>query len=110
MKLLVDENISYRLVELLADVFPDSVHVRDVGLEAAADSLIWDYAKSNRLVIVSKDSDLHQRSFVLGQPPKVIWVRLGNCSTADIENLLRRSVAAIISFEEDSDASFLSLS
>jgi predicted nuclease of predicted toxin-antitoxin system len=110
MKLLVDENISFRLVELLADVFPDSVHVRDIGLKAAADSLIWDYAKSNDLVIVSKDSDLHQRSFVLGQPPKVIWVRLGNCSTADIEDLLRRSVAAIISFGEDADAAFLSLS
>ncbi len=110
MKLLVDENISYRLVELLADLFPDSVHVREVGLKAAVDSLIWDHAKSNDLIIVSKDSDMHQRSFVLGPPPKVIWVRLGNCSTPDIENLLRRSFAVIISFGEDVDASFLSLS
>ena len=110
MRLLFDENLSHKLVRLLADLFPDSIHVREVGLKAADDPLVWDYAKDNGLMIVSKDSDMHQRSFVFGYPPKVIWVRLGNCSTADVEQLLRRRFAAIKAFYEDDYASFLSLS
>ena len=66
MKLLFDENLSPELVRLLADLFPESVHVRDVDLKAADDPLVWQYAKDNSLIIVSKDSDLHQRSFMFG--------------------------------------------
>jgi predicted nuclease of predicted toxin-antitoxin system len=110
MKLLFDENLSHKLVRQLADLFPDSVHVREVGLKAADDPLVWDYAKNNDLMIVSKDSDMHQRSFVFGYPPKIVWIRLGNCSTSDVEKLLRKNFAAIKSFYEDLYASFLSLS
>ena len=110
MKLLFDENLSHKLVRLLADLFPDSAHVRDVGLKAADDPVVWMYAKDNGLMIVSKDSDLRQRSFVFGHPPKAVWVRLGNCSTSDVEDLLRRNFAAIEAFYEDDYASFLSLS
>ena len=74
MKLLFDENLSPKLVRLLDDLFPDSVHVRDVGLKAADDPIVWKYAQDNGLTICSKDSDMHQRSFVLGYPPKVVWV------------------------------------
>lgn len=110
MKLLFDENLSHKLVWLLADLFPDSVHVRDVGLKAADDPLVWEYARDNDLMLVSKDSDMHQRSFVFGAPPKVVWTRLGNCSTADVEKLLRKHFAVIKTFYEDPSASFLSLS
>jgi predicted nuclease of predicted toxin-antitoxin system len=110
MKLLFDENLSHKLARLLADLFPDSRHVRDVGLKAAGDPAVWEYAKNNDLMIVSKDSDMHQRSFVFGYPPKVVWVRLGNCSTSDVERLLRRRFASIEAFYEDINASFLSLS
>ena len=110
MRLLFDENLSPQLVRLVADLFPESLHVRDVGLKSADDPVVWQYAKENRLIIVSKDSDLHQRSFVLGHPPKLVWVRLGNCSTSDVERLLRRSFAAIAIFHEDAEASFLALS
>ena len=110
MKLLFDENLSPRLVKLLSDVFPDSVHVRDVGLKAASDPDVWTYAKDNGLVICSKDSDMHQRSFVFGFPPKIIWVRLGNCSTDDIAKVLRNNTGAIEAFYLDDYASFLSLS
>lgn len=110
MKLLLDENLSHRLVSLLADLFPDSIHVRDVGLRAADDPLVWNYAKDHALVIVSKDSDMHQRSFLLGHPPKIVWVRLGNCSTLDVEKLLRRHFNAIRVFYEDAYVAFLSLS
>jgi predicted nuclease of predicted toxin-antitoxin system len=84
--------------------------VREVGLKTADDPLVWEYAKDNGLMIVSKDSDMHQRSFVFGQPPKVVWVRLGNCSTSDVEKLLRDNFAVIKAFYEDDYASFLSLS
>ena len=110
MRLLFDENLSHQLVRLLADIFPQSLHVRDVGLKSADDPVVWQYAKENHLIIVSKDSDLHQRSFVLGHPPKLVWVRLGNCSTAEVEGLLRRRFTAITAFRDDAESSFLALS
>jgi predicted nuclease of predicted toxin-antitoxin system len=110
MKLLFDQNLSFKLVRLLTDLFPDSLHVRDVGLEAAGDAEVWKYAEDNSFTICSKDSDLHQRSFLLGFPPKVVWVRLGNCSTSDVEMLLRKHAATIEQFAEDDYASFLTLS
>jgi len=110
MKLLLDENLSHKLVQLLEDLFPNSIHVRDVGLKAADDPLVWAYAKDNDLVLVSKDADMHQRSFLFGPPPKVIWIRLGNCSTGDVEKLVRQHFDAIKAFHEDLYASFLSLS
>ena len=93
MKLLFDENLSPRLVRLLNDLFPDSVHVRDVGLKAADDPVVWKYAQDYALIICSKDSDMHQRSFLLGYPPKVVWVRLGNCSTAEVANGLNVGIS-----------------
>jgi predicted nuclease of predicted toxin-antitoxin system len=96
-------------VGLLEDLFPESVHVRDVGLKAAADLMVWKYAQDHGLIICSKDSDLHQRSFLFGFPPKIVWVRIGNCSTAEVEKLLRERFAIIEAFAADDYASFLSL-
>ena len=110
MKLLFDENLSHRLVASLADLFPDSVHVRDIGLKAADDVRVWNYAKADDFMIVSKDSDMHDRSFLFGYPPKVIWIRLGNCSTLDVEMLLRREYKTVENFYKDDYASFLTLS
>jgi predicted nuclease of predicted toxin-antitoxin system len=110
VKLLFDENLSHTLVVRLEDLFPNSIHVRQVGLKSAEDLLVWNYAKSNGLIIVSKDADMHQRSFLFGPPPKVVWVRLGNCSTSEIEHLLRRHIAALRTFDTDEFASFLILS
>ena len=72
MKLLFDQNLSYRLPKSLDVEFPESTHVRHVGLDRATDGPVWEYAKANALVIVSKDSDFHQRSFLHGHPPKVV--------------------------------------
>ena len=88
MRLLFDNNLSPRLVELLADLFPNSVHVRSLRFEKASDQEIWDYAKASGYVITSKDTDFHQRSFLHGVPPKVIWIRWGNCSTGEIADLI----------------------
>jgi predicted nuclease of predicted toxin-antitoxin system len=110
MKLLFDENLSPKLPQRLIDLFPNSLHVRDVGMKATIDPIVWDYAKDNNLMIVSKDSDMHDLSLVFGNPPKVIWLRLGNCSTLQVENLLRREFIAIKLFYEDESLSLLALS
>lgn len=110
MKLLFDENLSPKLPNRLSDLFPNSLHVRDVGMKATTDSVVWDYAKENDFMIVSKDADMHDLSLVFGNPPKVIWLRLGNCSTSQIENLLRRNFKTIKLFYEDENLSLLALS
>lgn len=110
MKLLFDENLSHRLVERLADLFPGSSHVRLVGLESAEDPKVWELAVQDNYVIVSKDSDMHDRSLLFGFPPKVIWVRLGNCSTRQVEDLIRREFSKLSEFVYDDFASFLTLS
>jgi predicted nuclease of predicted toxin-antitoxin system len=89
VRLLLDQNLSPRLVAALTDLYPGATHVREVDLQAADDDVIWAYALDHGLVIVSKDADFHQRSFTLGHPPKVVWIRLGNCSTDAILTLLR---------------------
>ena len=110
MKLLFDHNLSYRLVDSFADIFQGSDHVRNVGLGRADDNTVWQYAAREGFAIVSKDSDFHQLSFVRGHPPKVVWIRRGNCSTDEIESLLRQRQADLLAFEADPDASFLVLS
>lgn len=110
MKLLFDQNLSYRLARTLQDMFPGSVHVRDVGLKEADDIVVWNYAREHGLVIVSKDVDFRQRSFVYGAPPKVIGVRLGNCSTAEVERLLRHHAQAIGAFGQAAELALLNLS
>jgi predicted nuclease of predicted toxin-antitoxin system len=110
MRLLFDENLSPKLPQRLANLFPNSLHVRDVGMKATIDPIVWDYAKENDLMIASKDADMHDLSLVLGKPPKVIWLRLGNCSTLQVENLLRRNFDAIKLFHEDENLSLLALS
>jgi len=109
MKLLFDENLSPRLVTLLADLFPDSVHLREVGLARASDPMVWRYAIDHALMIVSKDEDFHHLSFLRGAPPKVIGINTGNCSTNVVFELLRDRFEQIQSFETDPTASFLAL-
>lgn len=110
MKLLFDENLSPFLAGALTDLFPQSTHVRNVGLKTSPDSDVWQYAIENGFVIVSKDADLHDRSLLYGFPPKVIWIRLGNCSTTDVETLIRNEIDRIRAFFDDEFASFLALS
>jgi predicted nuclease of predicted toxin-antitoxin system len=84
--------------------------VRDVGLGAADDQVVWAFAAQHGLAIVSKDSDFQQRALLYGQPPKVIWVRLGNCTTAAVSALLRARHDDVLAFEADAMAAFLILS
>ena len=109
MKLLVDQNLSPRLLKTLLDLFPGSVHARDIGLRDAPDDSIWNYALERGLVIISKDADFRQKSFLLGPPPKVIWVGLGNCSTDKIEKTIRDFRVEIENFGKNKEASCLVL-
>lgn len=110
MKLLFDQNLSHRLVGQLAAEFPGSAHVRDAGLTTSPDPTVWSHASAGGFVIVSKDTDFQQRALLYGHPPKVIWVRLGNCSTAAVAALLRSRLPDILAFDADPVASFLALS
>jgi predicted nuclease of predicted toxin-antitoxin system len=109
MKLLFDQNLSPSLVHRLADVLPESSHVRDFGLSDADDSTIWAHAKREGLTIVSKDSDFRQRAFMHGPPPKVISIGLGNCTTTQVEALLRARASDIRYFVGDPQTAILIL-
>ena len=109
MRLLFDQNLSPRLPRLLADIYPDSIHVREVGLRDADDNDILEYAKLHGLTIVSKDSDFQQRSLLYGAPPKFIWLRVGNCPVKAVEDLLRRHSVAVHTFGLDDAKSHLML-
>jgi predicted nuclease of predicted toxin-antitoxin system len=109
VKLLFDENLSPELARRIVDLFPDSVHVRDVGMKAADDPIVWEFAKNNDFVIVSKDADMHDLSLIFGNPPKVVWLRLGNCSTHQVEELLRQDFDVIKLFYGDESVSLLVL-
>jgi predicted nuclease of predicted toxin-antitoxin system len=109
VKLLLDENLSPRLAEALADIYPGSNHVHQCGLGSSNDATIWDDAKTNGFVIVSKDSDFEERSVVFGCPPKVIWLRTSNCATGDVENLLRTAFSVVNRFVNDDDETCLVL-
>lgn len=109
MKLLFDQNLSPFLVSAIADLFPESKHVSQVSLSQADDLKIWDYAKKNQLVIVSRDSDFSDLSIFHGSPPKVIWLRLGNCSTGQVEMALRDHEKEIDAFFSDTATSLFTL-
>src|SRR5947209_511256 len=97
MKLLIDANLSPRLIPLLSDLFPSSLHVQEIHDESAEDHEIWDYALEHNYVIVTKDADFDDMAQLAMQSPKIIWIRRGNCSTEEIENILRTNNDAILS-------------
>ncbi|HTV43541.1 MAG TPA: DUF5615 family PIN-like protein [Candidatus Sulfotelmatobacter sp.] len=101
MKLLFDQNLSFKLCERLADLFPGSDQVRLAGLEFADDRAIWDFAKANGFTVVSKDSDFADMAALFGPPPKVIWLRCGNEPTDVVEKKFRDHAESIIAFEKD---------
>jgi predicted nuclease of predicted toxin-antitoxin system len=109
VKLLLDENLSDRIIHRIVDLYPNSEHVKTLGLINTDDALIWEYAKINGFVIVSKDSDFHQRSLLYGHPPKFIYLRIGNCPTSKITQILRDNLDMIVQFESSETGSLLVL-
>lgn len=109
MKLLVDENLPPRLVPDLADLFPDSAHVRSVDLSGTPDAVLWEYAKRHGFAFLTEDKDFANLSVVLGAPPKVILMQTGNCSAADLIRIIRKNAIRLSEFESDAKRSLLIL-
>ena len=110
MKLFFDQNFSFKLPPILHSVFPGSKHVKDFGLTGNDDEAIWQLALEQGFVIVSKDSDFLHRSLLRGYPPKVIQVRVGNCSTRYIHELLIREEGTIKEFFNNPNEALLIIS
>lgn len=109
MKLLFDHNLSPRLVDLLADIYPNSNHLYLMRLDQESDMIVWEIAKTKDYVIVTKDSDFNELLILKGFPPKVIWVRLGNCSTKTVESLLRNNCETILDFYQNNDMGIIAI-
>ncbi|MBZ0280695.1 MAG: DUF5615 family PIN-like protein [Anaerolineae bacterium] len=109
MKLLFDNNLSPKLVNQLADLYPDSSHVATLSLDSASDVEVWRRAQDDGYCLVTKDADFNELLAIRGFPPKVVWIRLGNCTTAEIAALLRNHHATITEFAEDDSAGLLEL-
>ncbi|HEU5441583.1 MAG TPA: DUF5615 family PIN-like protein [Ktedonobacterales bacterium] len=109
MKPLVDHNLSPRLVQRLADLYPDAGHVYLRGLDRASEADVWNYAKSHRYTFATKDSDFDGTSILRGSSPKVVWLRLGNCTTSQVEQTLRHAHDQIQVFVDDPAAGILEL-
>jgi predicted nuclease of predicted toxin-antitoxin system len=106
MRVLFDQNLSPRLVELLSEDYPGCQHVHTIGLAGADDQTVWDYAAQLQLVIVSKDSDFQHRALLYGPPPKVVWLRVGNGPTNSVVALLRSRKQDIAAFVLDPSGHF----
>ncbi|MGH8675682.1 MAG: DUF5615 family PIN-like protein [Burkholderiales bacterium] len=109
MKLLFDENLSARLVDLLAVEFPGSAHVEQALGRSRPDADVWQYAMANGYALVSKDNDFRQRAFMSGPPPKVVWLDIGNAGTEQIAELLQSRAAEVNQFGESTQDALLVL-
>lgn len=109
MKLLLDENLSFRLVARLLQDFPGSTQVTLEHLEQAADIELWQFAKTQGFTLVTQDSDFHELSLMQGPPPKIIWLKCGNQSRTYVAELLIKHKLAIKQFIQDKETACLEI-
>jgi predicted nuclease of predicted toxin-antitoxin system len=109
MKLLFDQNLAPSLVGHLQDLFPASEHVFQCNLGDASDIAIWQYGRDHDFILVSKDADFVEMSTLRGFPPKVVWLRLGNCVTRDIHEAIRSNSITIAELSRDRERGVLAL-
>jgi predicted nuclease of predicted toxin-antitoxin system len=109
MKLLLDQNLSYKLLKQLETHFPGSAHVRLLGMAEQDDRTIWHYAQANGYTIVTQDADFELLSQLYGFPPKVVWLRCGNTATANILRLLTDNDGLLQAFDADDSVACLEL-
>jgi len=109
MILLFDENILYRIVKKIKDIFPRSFHVSDITPVLKDDLSIFKYAKHESMVIVTHDEDFYELQLIHVFPPKIIWLRMGNTSTLNIQNKLIEKKESIISFEHNDELGILEI-
>lgn len=109
MRLLFDENLAPGLARQIADLYPGSAHVHELGLGSVPDAAVWEHARAHEFTIVSKDADYHALSQLRGSPPKVIWIRRGNCSTSEIATPLRLHHSRVVPFLGDAATAILAI-
>lgn len=109
MKLLFDQNLSPKLVLHFDGHFEEVRHVSDLNLDKVKDIEVLQYAKSNNFTIVTKGSDFGDFVSILGFPPKIIWIRIGNCTTTDIINILKKNIDKVHKFDSDDINGILNL-
>jgi predicted nuclease of predicted toxin-antitoxin system len=109
LKLLLDQNLSYKLVSELEPTFPGSSHVFRLGLDQAPDTELREYAALREFTLVTKNTDLVDLCVLRGAPPKIVWLRLGNCTTELVREVLQRSEQRIVTFGQDQSEVVLSL-
>ncbi len=109
MKLLLDENLSSQIIRKIIDLYPESVHVKNLALKNTDDRVVWEYAKTNNFVIVSKDADFYQYNLLYADAPKLIYLWVANSLTVEIVEVLRDSFDTICQFKSSESASILVL-
>lgn len=109
MKLLFDQNISYRILKRISDIYSGSSHVKKEGLINSSDLEIWEYAKTRKFIIVTQDSDFNDLYLVKGFPPKILWLQSGNIRTNELANLLNNQQKEVHQFLENEDLGCLNI-
>lgn len=109
MKLLFDNNLSYKLVARLSKYFPESSHVMFEELDESDDLTIWEFAEQNSFTIVTKDIDFNELSVIKGYPPKVIWLSIGNCRVNEIEYILKEQLTILNEFNKNINLGFIEI-
>lgn len=109
MKLLLDQNLSYKLIAELESTFPGTSHVYRVGLDQSPDTDVREYAAQQEFTLLTKNTDLVDLCVLRGAPPKILWLRIGNCNTALVRDVLRQNEPRILAFGENKSEVVLSL-
>lgn len=109
MNLLFDQNISFRILKWIDDIFPGSISVHDLEFDNPHDLEIWNFAKLNNYAIVTSDADFIDISNLRGYPPKIIWLRLGNTSTKNMADRIRAEQKNIVNFLSNNESAFLEI-
>jgi predicted nuclease of predicted toxin-antitoxin system len=109
MKILFDQNLSIKLVSALADLFPECLHIKTLGMQESPDSDLWQLALKEGFIIATKDSDFAERAMQSQISPKIIWVRMGNVPTSQVEALFRWRHQQILEFVGQGETFVLAL-
>ena len=109
MKLLLDQNLSRRILPVIKEEFPESTHVVHLGMDRDDDLDIWNHALSEGFVIMTKNKDFLQRSVLVGHPPKVIHLTIGNCPAQKIADLILSERGQLKAFGKHASKSYLLL-
>ncbi len=109
MKLLFDQNLSPRLPGLLAEIYPDSMHVQDCGLAKSSDAEVWDYVQAEWIHNCVKGFRFSGASVLLGGPPKIIWLRIPNCRSIEVAEVMRKAQTIVRQFIEKDEETCLVL-